>query len=151
MYNDISSEVVYSTALSNQGKTFIIDHPINNDKYLVHACLEGPESGVYYRGTGEITNGNKMVIINLPDYVSSFATDLQPIVSLICDDGDNICNLCASRVDNGSFKVYRNPIMNSDTKFNWIVTGKRGDIKVEPYKDEISIRGDGPYKYYESL
>ena len=35
-------------------KTFIIDHPIDKNKYLVHGCLEGPEFGVYYRGKSEI-------------------------------------------------------------------------------------------------
>jgi hypothetical protein len=128
-------------------KTFIIDHPIDNDKYLVHACLEGPEAGVYYRGIGKINENEKMTIINLPNYVDAFAKDLQAIVSLICDDGENMCNLCVSTVSNGSFKVFRNPILNSDTHFNWIVTGKRNDIVVEPYKNDVIVKGDGPYKY----
>ena len=28
-------------------KSFIIDHPTDPSKYLVHVCLEGPEAGVY--------------------------------------------------------------------------------------------------------
>ena len=28
-------------------KTFIIEHPQDTEKYLIHACLEGPEVGVY--------------------------------------------------------------------------------------------------------
>ena len=27
----------------------MIDHPIDKNEYLVHACLEGHESGVYYK------------------------------------------------------------------------------------------------------
>jgi hypothetical protein len=133
-------------------KTFIIDHPIYNDKYLVHACLEGPESGVYYRGTDKINKGDKKTIIKLPEYVSLFTKDLQVIVSLIVDDEDEeICNIYASRVEGGIFSVYRSRIIDNETKFNWIVTGKRGDIIVEPYKNEINVKGEGPYKYYESL
>jgi len=37
-------------------KTFVREHPLNKDKYLVHACLEGPEAGVYYRGERLITH-----------------------------------------------------------------------------------------------
>ena len=35
-----------NTFLSNSAKSFVIQHPINTNQYLVHACLEGPESGV---------------------------------------------------------------------------------------------------------
>ena len=35
-------------------KTFVIDHPDDENKYLVHVCLEGPEAGVYYRGKAEV-------------------------------------------------------------------------------------------------
>jgi hypothetical protein len=131
----------------NYNKTFIIDHPIDNDKYLIHACLEGPEAGVYYRGIGQINENEKMTIIQLPDYVSAFASNLQSIVSPICDDGENMCFLCVSPISNGTFKVFRNNILNCITKFNWIVTGKRGDIDVQPYKNDVIVKGDGPYKY----
>ena len=33
-----------------------ITSPLNKDKYLQHACLEGAEAGVYYRGQAIITN-----------------------------------------------------------------------------------------------
>ena len=49
VYDTNTGEILYQTA-----KTFVIPHPLKNDKYLVHACLEGPEAGVYYRGTGKI-------------------------------------------------------------------------------------------------
>ena len=31
-------------------KNFKINHPIKSDSYLVHSAIEGPESGVYFRG-----------------------------------------------------------------------------------------------------
>ena len=62
VYDTTSGKVSYNT---KSAKTFVIDNPIHNDKYLVHSCLEGPEAGVYYRGEGEITN-NKCVEIQLP-------------------------------------------------------------------------------------
>ena len=44
-------------------KEFDIPHPTKPNHRLSHACLEGPEIGVYYRG--RLINDN---IINLPDY-----------------------------------------------------------------------------------
>jgi hypothetical protein len=46
----------------------VIDHPIVKEKYLIHGCLEGPESGVYYRGKCQ-TNKNGYVILKMPDYI----------------------------------------------------------------------------------
>lgn len=50
-------------SISAKVKTFKIPHPSKSKHTLVHACLEGPENGVYYRG--HLSNSN---IINLPDY-----------------------------------------------------------------------------------
>jgi hypothetical protein len=61
-------------------KPFNIPHPTKEGKRLVHACLEGPENGVYYRGTMRDSN-----VINLPDYweglvdIDSITVHLTPI------------------------------------------------------------------------
>jgi hypothetical protein len=124
-------------------KSFIIDHPLDNQKYLIHTCLEGPEVGVYYRGKSEITD-NESVKINMPNYVSGWAYDFTVTVTGIYDGKLKIYN--ASEVDeSGSFTVY-----GENGKFNWVAIGKRDEINVEPYKYEITIRGDGPYKYIEN-
>ena len=47
---------------SATSKSFLIDHPTKENKKLQYASLEGPEHGVFVRGT---TNKN---IIKLPDY-----------------------------------------------------------------------------------
>lgn len=44
-------------------KDFDIPHPTKKGWRLTHACIEGPEAAVYFRG--ELINSN---IINLPDY-----------------------------------------------------------------------------------
>lgn len=46
-------------------KPFDIPHPVKKGYRLRHVCLEGPESGVYYRG--RLKNSN---VINLPEYWS---------------------------------------------------------------------------------
>ena len=50
---------------SATSKSFLIDHPTKENKKLQYASLEGPENGVYARGT---TNS---AVIELPDYWSA--------------------------------------------------------------------------------
>jgi len=121
------------------GKTFIIDHPTNENKYLVHACLEGPEAGVYYRGKGEITN-NESVEVALPHYVDKFAYDFTVQVTPIY--GNKIVTLNSSEVENNAFKVY-----GENAKFHWVVYGSRQEVNVEPNKADVNVKGDGPYLY----
>lgn len=120
-------------------KSFIINHPTREDKYLVHACLEGPEAGVYYRGIGEITN-NQSTTIKLPNYVDQFARDFTVQLTPIYNGSISIVN--AGEVANNEFTVYGN-----NCKFYWYVYGKRMDITVEPFKTDVDIKGEGPYLY----
>ena len=128
------------TSITNSAKSFVIDHPDDKNKYLVHACLEGSEAGVYYRGLGEITNGIFTTIL-LPDYVKNLAThftiQLTPIYF-----GKKIETLCASRIENNSFNVY-----GENCEFYWLVQGKRVDIEVEPLKSSTIVKGSGPYTW----
>lgn len=57
--------VVYGENLAGTIKFFNIPHPTKENKRLVHACLEGPENGVYVRG--RLTDSS---VIELPDYWS---------------------------------------------------------------------------------
>jgi hypothetical protein len=134
-------------------KTFIIDHPLNyletdksNDKYLVHACLEGPEVGVYYRGKGEIIN-NKFVLIKLPEYVSNLAYNFTIQITSIYNedlmDDSSERNYKAGKVIDNSFKVYG----NKNGAFYWTVYGERSKIDVEPLKNNTMVKGNGPYTW----
>jgi len=55
--------ITLSGNLSAATKSFLIPHPLQPEKKLQYACLEGPENGVYVRG--KLTGTN---IIELPDY-----------------------------------------------------------------------------------
>jgi hypothetical protein len=142
-YNTTSKEITY------YNKTFVIPHPNNQNKYLVHACLEGPESGVYYRGKSEVVS--RFVEIALPDYVNNLATDFTVNVTSICSedrDGNiNMTDFYATEVANGKFRVYSK---NGERgKFHWTVFGKRNDIEVEPNRSDVNLRGTGPYTWVE--
>ena len=126
-------------------KTFVIDHPYDINKYLVHACLEGPESGVYYRGEGAITN-NTSTVIELPYYVNRLATDFTVNITPIYDEyveSENI-NLRCSRVKNNKFNVY-----GKNCSFFWVVYGKRLSLEVEPNKSITKVQGNGPYTWIQ--
>ena len=136
-YNEQTNEVTY-----NNAKTFVINHPTKPDNYLVHACLEGPEAGVYYRGESTIEN-NQSVVVKLPDYVSSFATNFSiNITPIYSNDSDENIVYRTSRVKDNAFTVH-----GKNGSFYWIVYGQRGKVDVEPKKSEVQVSGDGPYKY----
>ena len=138
-YLPATKEIVYNNGAA---KNFIIDHPLDKDKYLIHACLEGPESGVYYRGEGKIRN-DKFTIIHLPDYVDKLATHLTVQITPIYSEFYTLTSqLYTSRVQNNSFTVY-----GTNCDFFWLVHGKRSDIDVEPNKQDIIVKGDGPYTW----
>jgi hypothetical protein len=135
VYNSTTKEIVYNTT-----KTFVIEHPKDESKYLVHACLEGPESGVYYRGTAEIADLESSVTITLPDYVDALATDFTVQITPIYNG--TIRTLNASRVSNNRFTVY-----GDSGAFSWHVHGRRAVVDVEPKKSDVVVQGDGPYKW----
>lgn len=139
-YNPVTSEVSFNTA-----KTFVINHPTKSDSYLVHAALEGPEAGVYYRGEAKIEN-NKFVKITLPDYVSAFADNFTVQITQIYEEAqdDNVV-FKTSRVKDNSFTVY-----GKNGSFYWVVYAQRGKVVVEPKKSEVELKGDGPYKYLKT-
>jgi hypothetical protein len=131
----------YGTNPTPSAKSFVIDHPLDYTKYLVHACLEGPETGVYYRGRSEIINNTSVEIV-LPEYVCDIASNF---TIQICDiyDGDAPKTYSAGEVISNRFLVY-----GGIGRFSWEVRGSRGNIIVEPDKHEGVVYGEGPYKWY---
>lgn len=139
IYNTTSKQIEYNSSTS---KTFVIDHPLEKNKYLVHACLEGPEAGVYYRGKGEIKENDCTTII-LPSYVSSLAKNFTIHITLIYEPiNKNKIYEASELIDNNSFNVY-----GPKGKFYWIVYGERLYIETEPNKFETTVKGSGPYLY----
>jgi hypothetical protein len=142
-YSNSTSAVLlfYGTNPTPPAKSFVVDHPLDYTKHLVHACLEGPETGVYYRGRGEITNDTCVEIL-LPEYVADIATNF---TIQICDIYDGVVpkTYSTGEVINNRFMVY-----GLNGRFSWEVRGSRGDIVVEPDKNEVTVYGEGPYKWY---
>jgi len=127
---------------STQNKTFVIDHPKDTKKYLVHACLEGPEKGIYYRGKGQIIN-DIYVEIELPDYVNLIGRNFTIQITKIYSSSSLFEQpLETTEIVDGKFKVY-----GYNCSFYWTVFGERNHIETEPNKEDYELRGDGPYTY----
>jgi len=139
-YDIITHEITYNT-----NKSFVIPHPTNNNKYLVHACLEGPEAGVYYRGKGTITN-NTNVTIKLPDYLQYIGSNYSINITRIFSGVKTNEQYEISEIENNEFTVY-----GTNGSFYWVVFAERSKINVEPNINEVTLHGDGPYKYLVNL
>ena len=169
--NTTTGEITSNAA----SKTFVIDHPIDPERYLVHACVEGPESGVYYRGlvagsrsratalreaseeasgealgeVGEVggvaADGVEAFVITLPDYAKHIATDFSVEITGITHDPEDI--------NTGNYVA--TPVVDgvftvygpAGYDFHWMVHGRRLSIDVEPKREDVELRGTEPYLY----
>lgn len=141
LYDTTTGEITYSTT-----KTFVIQHPIHNDKYLVHGCLEGPESGIYYRGECVISPETNSVLIEVPEYAKkighNFTVNVTPI-------SGTFSKYCVSKVEHGVFRVNREIPSLIESKYSYIIRGSRADINVEPDKESSVLKNRGPYAWIE--
>jgi hypothetical protein len=141
LYLKDEHKIVYNTL-----KTFVIDHPLDpENKYLVHACLEGPEAGVYYRGRGEITN-HRGCRIHLPPYACAVASDfsvhLTPILGKESTPLGSVRVYYASEVEDNYFDV-----VGDNGRFFWIVHGQRHAVQTDVDKASFKLEGSGPYQW----
>jgi len=134
-------------------KTFVINHPVHEDKYLVHGTLEGPEGAVYYRGSAKLKGG--IVEVVLPDYFEALTQEDGRTIQLTNVDGhDSLCvkKTNGKRIYDGKFRVAAE-FVSSEQEFDWEVKAVRKDVailEVEPLKKETTVAGDGPYTYVKA-
>ncbi len=119
---------------------------MDQNKYLVHGCLEGPEAGVYYRGKVIIPSDSEFTSVTLPNYVPHFTSELTVHLTHVFKGRKQKNSSSISDVNqNGVFMVYGDP----GEEYNWIVYGKRYNIEVEPNKSDYQLKGSGPYTWIE--
>jgi hypothetical protein len=126
-------------------KSFIIPHPQHDDRWLIHGCTESPHNGVEYWGTVQL-NEYGHADVELPAYFESL-THHDGRAVLLTGLGDHILPPSASYPVDGRFVVHG----TSGQRVSWLVKAIRRDVPpvfVEPRRDEVTVRGDGPYRYY---
>jgi hypothetical protein len=116
------SQVVIKGLLFANEKYFSIDHPTKPDHRLIHACLEGPESSVYYRAQAQLEDGQ--ATIRLPDYFEAL-TRLEGRTVLLTPKGREPFLLSHEDIVDGAFKVYGT---RADGAFSWEVKAVRADV-----------------------
>lgn len=135
-------------------KAFVIDHPVDDERWLIHACLEGPTADVYYRGRGKLFCG--IMVIELPGYFEAL-THVEgrtvQVTPLARHAGERVPHLHATYPVEGRFEVGADdPVSNAE--FFWEVKATRRDVarlNVEPLKADVVVKGMGPYRFYENM
>ena len=110
-------------------KSFNIPHPLLENKRLVYGSLEGPEHGMYARGSYDVNDERRVVAIDLPLYWSSMVNP-DYTVSLASYGNYNVW--INDRTEDG-FWVETNA--GDDWSFDWNVVGCRKDAKLEVEPD----------------
>ena len=75
-WNKTTNELTINGSLNATTKSFLINHPSKEGMKLQYASLEGPENGVYVRGTTDLNS------IQLPDYWADLVDEDTITVSL---------------------------------------------------------------------
>ena len=127
-------------------KTFIIPHPLARDRWLIHGCTESPHNGVEYWGTATIDDYG-VAEVPLPDYFEALTAHDGRAV-LLTGMNDSLYAPTATYPEDGRFEVHGVP----GQRVSWLVKAIRKDVPpllVEPRRDDVVVRGDGPYRYYQ--
>jgi hypothetical protein len=144
------TSVIFKFSFANNAtKTFVIPHPNDKQRYLVHTSLEGPENGVRYRGVVTLKNGRAE--ITLPEYVSDFTDPETATIHLRADaTGESLRVVYKKQqwIRQGRVMIEsENPTSNETV--NWTIQLTRTDLPalvVTPPKNLVHVKGTGPYK-----
>ncbi len=133
-------------------KTFVIPHPNAAEKYLVHACIEGPEAAVFYRGTAQLEDGR--TIVELPAWFEALCDENGRSVQLTCIAEDVDVEWCpalhATYPKEGRFAVgLGSGVQVRDQRFWWEVKARRRGTAFdpEPLRSAVEVEGSGPYTW----
>jgi hypothetical protein len=138
-----SGNIVCTNFLATGSKNFIVPNPDNAEEDITYACMEGPECGIYMRGTARLSAGQSHV--SLPSTFSSLASQEGLTVILTPLSGDSRGLACVNRSING-FDVVELMQGNGTYEFDWEVKairrGTRDYQVVHPWTEHAG--GDKP-------
>ena len=110
-------------------KSFNIPHPLLENKRLVYGSLEGPEHGMYARGSFDVVDERRKVAIDLPMYWSKMVNPDYTINLTTYGD----YNVWITERNSNGFWIETNA--EEEWSFDWNVIGGRRDAKLEVEPD----------------
>lgn len=157
-------------------KNFVIDHPLDADRWLVHACTEGPSAGVEHHGVAEILD--HQALVELPNYFEAATraqgrqvqvtalldTDPSPVFAepaplprdrpvvdtrrpVEVPESSRLPIVAASIPHQGRFRITSSAATG---RVAWRVFAVRADaapLDPEPRRDTVHVGGSGPYRF----
>lgn len=118
--NDPTPYMYLNGVFQATAKSFKIRHPIDDNKYLIHGSLEGPEFGMYIRGNAA---AHYKASIYLPEYFNAMADDLSCYVS-----SDSFIPHKAN-IENGILSISLLFPSIKKVRFNYLIIASRNDIQ----------------------
>lgn len=136
--------IVGTTLAISGAKMFVIEHPLDPKRALAHACIEGPEFGVYQRGSATIGRDGT-VVVKLPVYVEALWREEDRAVQLTAVHDPKIKSgpLSATYPKDGEFMI----VGPAGLQVWWQVNAIRADIDplgVEWLKEDEYWFGERP-------
>ncbi len=110
-------------------KYFVEPHPSDASKVIRYVCLEGRESGTYFRGSAQVVNGT--AVIDVPEDFR-FVTDMEGLTVQLTPVGE-LATMAVVTEDLNQIVVKS----SRDVRFHYMVNGVR-----KAFKDHQAI-GDG--------
>ena len=127
--SDGNPAVIVDGYLQADNKSFNIEHPTKKGMRLVHGCLEGPEFGIYQRGT--VKSIVQIEEIPLPEYwkvmVGDYTVALTPHGNY---------NVWLEEKNKTMFKIKSNAdAIDGPWSCEWVAIGRRTDCSLEVEQD----------------
>ncbi len=161
IYLGTGPNAVLSASVANPivTKSFIIPHPQKQDRYLIHAATEGPESAVAYSGTIELVNGKGST--HLPAYVASLVHNQSSTILFSTNTPNNPVRLVKSHlrwyhriIETLLFWRPAVTTLTFESKrvipgqlVHWEYKATRNTLDISPLKRDVIVNGQGPYRY----
>ena len=121
----VSGNVTVTGSVSKGSGSFVIDHPLNETKNLVHSFIEGPRADLIYRGTVSLIDGSATINLDeeyelIPGTWKALCRNPQVWISNI----DGWTN-CRGTVEDGILIIEAQT--SSNESVNWLVIAERKD------------------------
>jgi hypothetical protein len=123
-------------------KQFQITHPLNENKWLYHTAIEGPQADLIYRGKLNLINGEGSSSIDVSSRLTKGTfNSLTRNPQLFLQNNDSFDRI-KGKIENGNVYVVSEN-QNSSASVDWTVIAERCDTEV---LTGGTYGGDGKYK-----